>query len=408
MDPWPNHTPAFQEAALPIQKNLIKHLRKNNLLDEEMKTESDDTLLAHLVSICLDHTSTPAIQSSESGGEPKLKKDSTKPEQTSFRIGMSAQALGDAFITEIVADEQNKQEPEQTDRTERLRHELTKSRKLQTETLRRLRNETIDHSKTMAKLKNARLKSIEADRDIVRETLHVLLGKEKAPDIKWTINIGYASSKDALRILEDLANLVPTDEGESDRERLVVLGARARRQSLPGCPYYSIQSPHDYIRTTKRLLYNIKYSTHRNTVQLTGDLSSTSLALTVFLQMLRARLYEPDTITWRPKAEHVITLCIHDGDITNEDLTAWRIRDIMGPIALKITDSKSRHDYGVRMNALHSITHERHPPQVMYLPQVSCTNTVQRPKRKNKPSPPKLEHGNKSRPVTPPAKRTFY
>ena len=143
-------------------------------------------------------------------------------------------------------------------------------------------------------------------------------------------------------------------------------------------------------------------------LSLPSDLSSTSLALTVFLQMLRARLYEPDTITWRPKAEHVITLCIHDGDITNEDLTAWRIRDIMGPIALKITDSKSRHDYGVRMNALHSITHERHPPQVMYLPQVSCTNPVQRPKRKNKPIPPKLEPGNKWRPVTPPAKRTFY
>ena len=144
------------------------------------------------------------MQSSETGGEPKLKKDSTKPEQTSFRIRMSAQALGDAFITEIVADEQIQQlEHEQTERTKRLRHELTKSRKLQKETLKRLRNETIDHSKTMAKLKNARIKSMESDRDIVRETLHVLLEKGKASDIKWTINIGYASNKDALTILQD-------------------------------------------------------------------------------------------------------------------------------------------------------------------------------------------------------------
>ena len=40
-EPWPNHTPAFQEAALPIQKNLIQHLRMNNLLDKEMKKEND-------------------------------------------------------------------------------------------------------------------------------------------------------------------------------------------------------------------------------------------------------------------------------------------------------------------------------------------------------------------------------
>jgi hypothetical protein len=54
--------------------------------------------------------------------------------------------------------------------------------------MKRLRNETIDHSKTMAKLKNARIKSMEADRDIVSETLHVLLEKGKASDIKWALS----------------------------------------------------------------------------------------------------------------------------------------------------------------------------------------------------------------------------
>jgi hypothetical protein len=145
---------------------------------------------------------------------------------------------------------------------------------------------------------------------------------------------------------------VPTDEKESDRERLTKLGVRARRQSLPGCPYYSIQKAQEYIWTTKRILSNVKFTTHKNIVQLTGDLSSTGIALSLFQQMIRTRLYEPDTITWRPKAEHVMTLCINDGDIGNENLAAWPIHDIMNPIVLKTTDSKARHDYGVQMNAL--------------------------------------------------------
>jgi hypothetical protein len=408
-EPWPNHTPAFQKEALPIQKNLIQHLRKHNLLETEEKEEDDDTLLALHISRHLNHVSLPPKISTKSGGEQDINNNATmhtakSESQKHFKIDMSANDLADAFITEIVNDEHHKQlRQEQDERIQRLRHELTKSRKLQKETLKRLRNETVDHSKTMSKLQMARLKSLEADRAMVRETLSTL--RYTGKDVNWTINIRFTSRNDAIEILKDLTKLTSDAQGDLDDVRLLKLGIRAERQNLPGCPYYNTRGPPDYVGTTHRLLSKkVTFTTTSDVVKLTGDLSSTGIALSLFLTMIRSRLYEPDTLTWRAKAKHVLTLCIHDGEVGNENLATWPVRDAMGPVALKITDTNTRHDYGVRMNA----SPGKSIANTISNAQMVSTNTVQRPKRKDKPSPPKPEYGKSYYPTTPPAKRSFY
>ena len=405
---WPNHTKAFQQAALPIQRQLITVMRQNDLMDPEYKDDDDDTILAKHVSMHLQQNPTQSLEGTKDSG------------------GVDHETLDPLFADPTITDPPIP--PNMSDITDAgmehririLRYELSAARKEVKKTRNMLRQEQREHEETSLQLKNIKISSAEADRNMVSETLTALTS-QPTDNIGWTINIKYISRQEGINLLRDLTSLFDGPKESIDHDLLTKMGTRAARNYLPGCPfhnqvmsYVSHDHPNRYSILTRHLLMKTTFTVKSNVVQITGDMSSTTIALTLFSTLIRARQYETDTLKWRPERHHEIMLCVHDGDIKNENLDPWPIQPLRGAIALQIVNTARRHEYRVRREEPKtSNVFEMLPTmgKLGYLPAKRSDKNYkgfEKPnKRKDKPSPPKLQTGN-LQPASPPAKRQSY